>query len=247
MQGGDDPDKCFTTDKSVANELLRKHSVQFSTNLNLTSLMPYLIEHGCLTYGDMSQFQKPEVKKCGINLNFIRLVQEGGVSAFNAFMNALVHFVEDKRDMAHKELLVSLQSGLRRLNYGRRMSDTSVGSRTSVRSDHLFTSIPTSQPCGPIPEENSTNDIEAEDPEKDIPQPPPPPVPESREEVSFMYHARHSLPPCKEETVHSYFTILNTINHYPWGITCVSWLFTINKYNQTEEEGSGSSTTPTKV
>lgn len=187
MQAGDDQDKCFTTDKSVANQLLRKNSVQFSTNLNLTSLMPYLIEHGCLTYGDMSEFQRPEAKKCNINLDFIRLVQEGGVSAFNAFMNALVHFVKDKRDMAHKELLDSLQSGLRRPSYSRRMSDTSVDSRVSVRSDILSTSIPTSQPCGPIPEENSTNDIEVEDPERDIPQPPPPPVPESRKEVSFMH------------------------------------------------------------
>ena len=162
MQAGREP---FASDKSVADQLLKEHTVQVATVLNLTSLMPYLIQHGCLTDEDMDQFPRTESRKSN-NLKFKRMIQERGVSAFNSFLRTLAHCTRDERgEGAHRELLDSLESALKGLNYNRNLSRESRGSNASPQS-----SITTTHSTA-----NRTIIVEAtlEEVERDMAQPTP--------------------------------------------------------------------------
>ena len=134
-------------DKSVAEKVLKDHTVQISRDINLSSLMPYLIQHGCLTCEDMSQLPKTEIKSNN-NLKFMDMVQQRGTTGFNAFMKALAHFTSDQPgEGAHTELLDSLKKAVK-LSRRHKPSLSSQGSRTSFMSDPL-SSISTLRP---IPE-----------------------------------------------------------------------------------------------
>ena len=114
----------------MADQVLKEHTVKISSVLNLPSLMPYLIQHDCLTVEDMGQFPKTEPRKSN-NLKFIQMIQDKGV--FNALMKALAHFTKDERgEEAHKELLDSLQSGIKKSSYSRRVSNTSQATTRSA-------------------------------------------------------------------------------------------------------------------
>ena len=134
-------------DKSVAEKVLKDHAVSITRDINLSSLMPYLIQHGCLTCEDMSQLPKTEMKRNN-NLKFIDMVQQRGTTGFNAFMKALAHFTSDEPgEGAHTELLHSLEKAVK-LSRRHKPSLSSQGSRTSSMSDP-FSSISTLRP---IPE-----------------------------------------------------------------------------------------------
>ena len=115
--------------------------------------MPYLIQYGCLTMDSMGQFHNTESRRSN-NLKFLKIIQEKGSSGLNLFLEALDHFTrEEPGEGSHRELLNSLQSGIKRLNYKRKMSVSSKTSTTSFTSDP-FSSIST---CGPIPKQNTTH------------------------------------------------------------------------------------------
>ena len=61
--------------KSVTDHLLKEHTIQISTVLNLPFLMPYLIQHGCLTDEEMDHFPRTESRRTN-NLKFKRMIQE---------------------------------------------------------------------------------------------------------------------------------------------------------------------------
>ena len=92
----------------MADQVLREHTVQISSVLNLPSLMPYLIQHGCLTVEDMGQFPNTESRRSN-NLKFLRMIQERGSSGFNSFLKALDHFTRQATEEEHKGLLDSLK------------------------------------------------------------------------------------------------------------------------------------------
>ena len=141
-------------DKSVAEKVLKDHTVQISRDINLSSLMPYLIQYGCLTSEDKSQLPKPEMRRDS-NLKFIEIVQQRGTTGFNAFMTALAHFTSDEPgEGAHIELLHSLEKAVK-------LRVSSPGSRTSVMSDPL-SSIPTARGLRPIPEGGVTADTDGD-------------------------------------------------------------------------------------
>ena len=126
----DDLERSFNADKPMADQLLQEHTVKVSNALDLPALMPYLIQHRCLNDQDVDRFPETESRKTN-NLKFKRLVQQRGV--FNAFMNALVHYNREEREEgAHRELLESLELGIRRVNFQRRLS--SAPSETTMRS-----------------------------------------------------------------------------------------------------------------
>ena len=113
----EDLERSFTLDKSVADQVLKEHKVHIVRDLNLSSLMPYLIQHGCLTDEDVGQFLKTESPRTN-NHKFIRMVQERGVPAFNSFRTALSHFTRNEpMGWEHKQLLDSLEFGITRLNF----------------------------------------------------------------------------------------------------------------------------------
>ena len=162
----------FTTDKSVADQLLKDHTVRIFSDLNLPALMPYLIQHDCLSDEDIDRFPHADSRKNN-NLKFKRLVQQRGVSAFNSFLHSLVHFTREERgEGAHRELLDSLKVGIE--NYSRTISQDS-------RSTDPLSSVSTthSRTCDPILEEESImthangDELEAEEGEtleRDRPQ-----------------------------------------------------------------------------
>ena len=113
-------------DKVVAEQLLVAHTVEITDNLNIQAMMPHLVQNGCLKYGDMNHFLKTDSQPRSNNLHFLQIVQQKGVFGVNAFMDALAHFTKDQpRDGAHVDLLRSLQSDVRKLNYRRQTSQTS--------------------------------------------------------------------------------------------------------------------------
>ena len=103
-------------DKSVA-QVLKEHTVQICAVLDLSSLMPYLIQHGCLTDKDTEHFSKTESQNTN-NLKFIQMLLEKGVAAFDSFLEALAHFTCDAPgEEAHKDLLDSLNLGIKRVKF----------------------------------------------------------------------------------------------------------------------------------
>ena len=161
LQAGD-LERSFTTEKPVADQVLREHTVKISTVLNLPSLMPYLIQYGCLTVDNMGQFPNTESQRSN-NLKFIRMIQERGV--FNSFMKALVHFTKEERgEEAHKELLDSLESGIKKF-YSRRVSNTS---QATTRSAPMSRSISETIHEGPtlVTQGEYSGDVV----ERDVPQ-----------------------------------------------------------------------------
>ena len=137
--------------KSVADHLLKEHTIQISTVLNLPFLMPYLIQHGCLTDEEMDHFPKTESRRTN-NLKFKRMIQERGVSGFNSFLKALAHFTRDEiGEGAHKELLDSLESGVKRFNCswicGSKSPQTSISTHQTADNARIF---------GPTPGERDT-------------------------------------------------------------------------------------------
>ena len=105
LQTGD-LESSLTTEKSVADQVLKEHTVKISSVLNLPSLMPY--QYGCLTVEDMDQFPNTESQRSN-NLKFIRMIQERGCSGFNSFLRALDHFTRQATEEEHKGLLDSLK------------------------------------------------------------------------------------------------------------------------------------------
>ena len=128
----DDPESSLTTEKSVADQVLREHTVQISTVLNLPSLMPYLIQHGCLTVEDMGQFPNTESRRSN-NLKFLRMIQERGYSGFNSFVRALDHFTRQATEEEHKGLLDSLKLRLKSSH-----KQTGTESQGDLRRGQLF-------------------------------------------------------------------------------------------------------------
>ena len=162
----DDLERSFNADKPMADQLLQEHTVKISNALDLPALMPYLIQHRCLNDQDVDRFPETESRKTN-NLKFKRLVQQRGV--FNAFMKALVHYNREEREEgAHRELLQSLELGITRVNFQRRLSSTP--SETTMRS---------------VPARSTSNSAkrDAFDDEKDFP----PNIKEEEEQVPQVY------------------------------------------------------------
>jgi hypothetical protein len=137
MRETDDLGACFVYDKSMADQLLKEHSVMIVETLNLTALIPYLIQNDCIRDEDVDQFYNSEPRSRN-NMKLRILICDRGHMAFNGFLRALSQFTSRvSGEGGHRDLLASLKSGAKRMNYARKTSDASHMSRGSLRSDPL--------------------------------------------------------------------------------------------------------------
>ena len=137
-------------DNAAAAEVLRKHTVMITDNVNLPALKPYLFQNKCITFADVKKFH-PESPQSESAFRLIEILSKRGVSAFIGFLKALKGYTtKEPGEAAHSELLDALKTEAMR--YRRRPSGASIKSQISKTSCSLQN--PTSDKTFSIPEES---------------------------------------------------------------------------------------------
>ena len=173
-----DLEGAFLSDDAMAATILKELTVAITHKVNLSSLMPYLIQNDCIHPEDAQQQFPKTATRGDNNLKLIDIIRSRGVSAFNGFMKALAHFTADEPgEGAHRELLDSLKQKAKMSKYARRSTVSSLksqDSKSSLKSDPR-TSISSTVPrCMSIPEESIVGPVMSVGPdivEPDMPAP----------------------------------------------------------------------------
>ena len=139
--------------------LLEEHTSLILQNVNIPSIKPYLIERHCV--GLLEEERLTKGNRRDNNLELMKIICMRGVEAFDGFLAALDHSVEnDPGEKGHEELSKTLRMAYGRLQ--RRLSRSMSKALSSVSC-----SPPSSLPMSSINSHTNLEGIRVSVPEED--------------------------------------------------------------------------------